>query len=96
MAVGVVDALEVVQVDHQQGDRALAVAGLGDKPLEGLVEMGAVVQFGEAVMATELAQPLVRVLELVQGVAQLGCALLHLVLELVARVADNALVQVAQ
>src|SRR5206468_3640260 len=56
VAVGVVELLEVVDVDHRHREAAVLAAGEGDLALELLVEHGAVEQAGEAVAGGEQAQ----------------------------------------
>ncbi len=96
MAVGIVDALEVVQIDHQQRDGLLAVARLREQVFEGFAEVGAIVEFGQPVQLAELAQAQVRGFQLLQRAAQLAGALFDLDFQLVARFAHDPLVLVAQ
>ena len=50
VAVGVVDALEVVEVDEEQGDRAGTAAVAGERPLEVVAEEDAVGEPGQRVV----------------------------------------------
>ena len=64
MSVGVVDPLEVVDVDHQQRHRPAVAVGAGELRLESLVEGRAVERASQAVMGGALFELPV---ELVEG-----------------------------
>ena len=64
MAIGVVDVLEVIDVEKQQGRRALEAASERDRPRELGVERAAVEQPGQRVVRREMPQSLLQALAL--------------------------------
>ena len=56
VALGVVDALEVVEVEHDEGERVAVALGPGDLRLEALLEPAAVQRAGQRVAARDAGQ----------------------------------------
>jgi hypothetical protein len=84
VAPGVVEALEVVDVDHRQGERPPARLGCGADLLERLVESLAVRQVGERIghgVAADRLEVLAQAAHLGGGVGELGLQRLVLLLD---------------
>jgi hypothetical protein len=58
VAVAVIDQLEVIQVDEQQGEAALLTMGLGDGLVDAVLQQEAIGQTGQAIMKRLAAQRL--------------------------------------
>ena len=71
MAEGVVELLEVIDVEHQQRERETAALRALDLEGQALVEMAVVVEAGQAVGDRELGEARVRLGELVRALVDL-------------------------
>ena len=72
VTMGVVDHLEMVEIDEQQGHRVAVAAGLRGGEREQFAQQGAVGQAGQVVVHRHATQFAVLLLELVDQAAHLG------------------------